>query len=323
MALPTLVKTWQFNVNNQVTTQATALITNQTQLLAIKNALIGFATNPWAVRYSCDSTVAGTAGDGVDRWASIANLVWAAAGTAHSWIILRQTGIATNYDLCIALEPTSGGGSTLVIVVSPSAGFTGGTTTARPTATDEIAFAPFAWANSSNSSARWSVMQSTDGQCTRVMTAWSAAPQTFLMFDKPTNTSVGWSNPSVTAVVNNTGMTAYNLVGGVTTNFKMRALSITGTQAYLTAEGVASNTIPTDIVFGNIANEIDGTWAMCPVGIVCTTSGIRGRHGTIQDLWLGSAARSSGDRYPASGTGLFAQFLGVILPWNGGPVSLS
>ena len=42
MALPTLSKTWQFNVNNQTTAQGSVLADCRKTLRAIKNAMIGF-----------------------------------------------------------------------------------------------------------------------------------------------------------------------------------------------------------------------------------------------------------------------------------------
>ena len=145
----------------------------------VKDALIAFASTPWTMRYSCNSVTAGAAGDGVDRITTNANLVWASAGSAHSWIVLRQTGIATNFELLLSCENAHASGTTLMIVVSPAAGFTGGTTTARPTATDEVVLnaAAVAWAASAVTALRWHLQQSTDGQCTRIITCAAGSIQ--------------------------------------------------------------------------------------------------------------------------------------------------
>src|SRR5260221_8977750 len=121
--LPTFAKTWQFNVNNRVLTSELSGATGQNVhgqmiVLAIKNSLKGFANSPWTVQFSSNcgnngagsaaSGTAGTAGDLVDRWtigntASGANstndLNFAAAWSRHSWMVLRQTGILSNYEL--------------------------------------------------------------------------------------------------------------------------------------------------------------------------------------------------------------------------------
>lgn len=323
MALPTLVKTWQHNVNNQITAQGTALADNRKLLRSIKNAMIGFGTNPWTVRYSCDSSSAGSAGDGVDKWAADSNLVWAAAGSAHSWIVLRQTGIATNFELLLSCEGAAAGGNVLTIVVSPSAAFTGGSTTARPTATDEIVLINGAsWSGiSSDISSRWSVQQSTDGQSTRVIICASGAPTAYWLLEKPANPTTGWSNPSVFAAVASSPTIAA-LTSTATPPWRMRSGSTTG-NVTANVEGNNNALLPSDATVGNIANEIDSGWPMFPIGFACYTTGIRGRHGSINDLWMGSSSVASGDTYPGDASNQFAQFGILIFPWNGSTPALS
>ena len=318
MALPTLSKTWQFNVNNQTTAQGTGLADARKTLRAIKDAMIGFATNPWTVRYSCDSVTAGTAGDGVDRWSADTNLVWANAGTAHSWIVLRQTGIGTTYELLISCEGASGSGAILTILTSIS-GFSGGSTTARPTATDELTVASSTqWLGASDVSNRWSVMQSTDGQCTRILVGYSGYFTTLIVLDKPNNPTTGWTTPNFSAL--------YFAVGGLNINTtdvisvtsplaRSRIGSVNGSVS-LTIEGIGNN-FATDTAIGNIANEVDSSWDMWPLGIACITSGARGRHGSLFDLWAISTVRASGDMIPADGSNQFAVFGNFVLPWNG------
>ena len=166
MALPVLAKTWQFQVNGTLPMLpgSKALIQNTALVFAIKNGLVGFGTAPWVVRYSCNSVTAGTAGDGVDRWATVANLVWNNAGAAHSWMVLRQTGIHSTYEILLSLEPLS---STNLIVAQSDVGFTGGTTTARPTATDEYILGTANMTPSILTTIRTHFMQSTDGAKSR------------------------------------------------------------------------------------------------------------------------------------------------------------
>ena len=316
MALPTLSKTWQFNVNNQTTAQGTPLADSRKTLRAIKNAMIGFATNPWTVRYSCDSVTAGTAGDGVDRWSADTKLVWANAGTAHSWIVLRQTGIGTTYELLISCENSTPSNLTLLTSIS---GFSGGSTTARPTATDELTVASSGqWVSGTDVSNRWSVMQSTDGQCTRILVGYSGNFTTLIVLDKPNNPTTGWTTPNFNALyfaVGGLNTVTTGVISATSPLARSRIGSVNGSVS-LTIEGIGNN-FATDTTIGNIANEVDSSWDMWPLGIACITSGARGRHGSLFDLWAISTVRASGDMIPADGSNQFAVFGNFVLPWNG------
>lgn len=324
-ALPVLVKTWQLSCNNAQAALGVILTDNRTMLLAIKNQMLAFGTNPWTVDYSCNSVTAGTLADGVDRWAAIANLVWGAAGGAHSWIVLKQAGISSTYRLLWSLEGTSGNGVVLTCVVSPIAGFTGGTATARPTATDEaIMLSNVSTFSSVDQSLRWSVEQSTDGQCTNIIVAFAGSTQVFASFQVPVNVTTGWTSPAYSVWIPNS--TGQPLISNLQTgnNGKGRIGATVCTFNLSCETGIGAVTGPADTTFGNIANEVDGTWPMWPLGLNSGTVGVRGRHGTIQDLWYGSSNIPTGDSYPATGTtGQFAQFGNIIVVWNNGPVNLS
>jgi hypothetical protein len=306
MALPTLVKTWQFNANNAIAALGSAANDNRRMWRSIKDALIGFPTNPWTVRYSCGGGVAGSAGDGVDRWTVDTNIVAGNEGASHSWIVLRQTGIATNYEICISINTANANVAVLSIYVSPSAGFTGGSTTATPTATDQVTlFTNGGYGLSSDLAARWSAMQSTDGQCTRVWTANSGNIGFVWAFEKPANPTTGWSNPSVAF--------ATTAAPGLLSTGVFKHGSLSGTMAM----GVESIAVTT------IANEISGEWPMVPIGLNSSTVGARGRQGSLQDMWWGSANVASGDTYPNDASNQFVQIGNLILPWNGGGVNLT
>ena len=140
MPLPTLDKTWQFSVNNRIAADSTTTGgandgTNDRKnlLLGIKNALIGFASNPWTVSGS-SGAVAGTgAMDSVDRWTSISEMLsTATTSTDRSWIVLTQSAVGIHL-LIDWVGFGSHRGSGIDIFVSTAA-FTGGALNARPTA---------------------------------------------------------------------------------------------------------------------------------------------------------------------------------------------
>lgn len=141
-SIPTPTLTWDTSKKNQaVAGQASTLLTNQTLQLSIKNALLGLSgiTNTPTCKGSSSSVAAGM--DAVDRWAAATNIVTANAGSAHSWFVFEFPGIndGSGHKLQMLWNMSGGqsNGYLCDIWCSAKAGFTGGSTTARPTATDE------------------------------------------------------------------------------------------------------------------------------------------------------------------------------------------
>lgn len=318
MALPTVVKTWQYNVNQSSPATGNTSSEGRQVALLIKNSMIGFASTPWTVRYSCNSVTAGTAGDGVDRITTTANIVNAAAGVAHSWIVLRQTGMGLNYELCFDFSTANA--YIWSTVISYGAGFTGGSTTARPTATDEVVLAlSGAWKSNASNSNRVHVLQASDGSNTHVFVTDSNGSFSWLPLMVPSNTVTGWSTPTLAAMFGGSGAAGNSLASSVWAPaagvFTMRAASTTGI-ASLACEGNAGGVLPA-LVPGSVPNDLDSAWPMLPLSTFGITTGMRGRNGTIVDLWAGSANVPTGDTYPNNTTYQFCQFGSVIVPWNG------
>lgn len=339
MSLPTPVKTWQYSLNTLLASTGVAITNNRNLLLAIKNQLKAFASNPWTVRYSCNSVTAGTAGDGVDRWATNADVVGGSAGAAHSWFVFKQAGIATNFQMLLSVSPEgagafSPGGNVISVFVSANAGFTGGTATARPTATDEMALIQAGtgssiWGGSPITTAtiRMQAMQSTDGACTRIVLCSSNVAWGIMVFDACTNSVTGWTNPFVAFVGAPSAASFPSPLGTQIATWDTTAtasrvfISSTLGIGILTAEGNGSFVAPADTNYGNLANEVDGNWPIYPIGIACSTIGIRGRMGSMIDLWWGSSAIPTGDTYDTSSK-TFAQFGNFIVPWDGTTVPI-
>jgi len=318
MALPTPEKTWQFSTiaaNTSLPAQGNVSLTNKNILLNIVNALRTFPLMPWVVQRSSNAVVANTS----NNWATVADIVGAAGN--HSWIVLQQSGINGAFQVCIDCNNAAANFTAITVVVSKGAGFTGGTIGARPTATDEqVVLNSAAWTDiSTDIASRLTVMQSEDGECTRIYVAASGTSRVFAMFDKPGDPVTGWTNPYLAMWV-----TVPSFANLFQTGFagKIRNGSTNGNATFL-SEGYSSAVATQDIVFGNIPNEISNEWPMYPIGFASNTVGLRGRHGRIVDLWTGSNAIATGDSYPADGSNQFAQFNTIILPWNGGPVNLS
>jgi hypothetical protein len=243
--------------------------------------------------------------------------VWANAGSAHSWIVLKQTGIAANFQLLISCEGSSANGTLLTVVVSPNAGFTGGTTTARPTAVDEVVHLNNTTTFGGQSTAQGFVihaMQSTDGQCTRIGLLINGIAFHWILIDKPGNPVTGWTNPyvltwfSIGAITEQVTLATLNTNNTHTKGYGTAIMSL-----YYTTEGAGSSPLATRLT---MPNDLSGEWAITPIGLHSETASNRGRHGTLQDLWFGLAVLRTGSYFLNGASKDFVVFGDLVLPWN-------
>jgi hypothetical protein len=304
---PTNDKTYQYNYNNRVVDTGVAIDDNRTMLLGIKNALIGFATLPWTVSGSSNSVASGM--DATDRWATVADLIWG-NGPPLSWIVLRQTGIAAKCEVLIALRANASNGNRLLIRISPAAGFgtanggTNGSTTTVPTAIDQFSAGStdtdLQWARVAVGEDRiWNVMQSTDGQVTRVFTRCPTTGKYNWMFrlEKGKNPKAAWTNP----VFGN----HFYLDGGAWDYSTMTSVATTqgasnggsGIALYWTGEGTANGLISTQ----NVGVDQYGLdYDISKVGLYCDDSPDRGFRSRQFDLWLVPIGALDGQTAPTS-----------------------
>lgn len=127
--LPNLEKEWQADPNIAIS-QATIGDSHLGLMLALVNSFVGFSENPITVVSSSNSVVAGAA----NHWGSIADLVNDDPGSAHSWMLLQN---AMGRQLLLSLN--SAASKTICTAkMSVSGGFTGGSITADPTASDAV-----------------------------------------------------------------------------------------------------------------------------------------------------------------------------------------
>jgi hypothetical protein len=336
MASPVNLKLWQHQVNQFVYAQGSASATEKRLLRTLKNLLLGFAQNAWTCLYSCDSVTAGTAGDGVDRWLSDANMVWTSASAAHSWTVLKQAGLHSNFQICIDCKESGFSAAIeqgLTVVVSVSAGFTGGTTTARPTATDELVITN---GSSTNSAGLWNgatasadftavvhTLQSTDGQCTRVGIAWNNLMSGYWMFDVPLAPVSTWTLPFIAMAKGNANEApVYGQLNTdlVTTLPLWSRINGSNVQVVMTAEGSYHPGGADEDVLGNLLtspNQFDQTWPLFPAGIACSQAPVRGRHGRVFDFWFVSKTNTTGNTYPEDDSRQWMVWGNTLQPWNG------
>ena len=323
MALPTKELTWQYLNNQFVAAQGTILATNRRFVRNIfgtgggDGTIYTFGSNPPTVRYSCDSVVAGAAGDGVNRWDADTDLVWAAAASAHSWIVLRYSQIGATFDLLISCESTN---SNLVVATS-LVGFSGGTTTARPTAADEQIHATTSTGLLLNSELavgyRFHMQQSSDGKSFRLVMYSSSALKSVFMLGVPKNPVSGWTTPAWGYAGAGTQCLDYTvLVTPGVAGIQSRAPGV-NMLMFMTAEFFGNSALPLQAVF-TAGNQLDGAaLPLSPLGLASTTVSAIGRHGVIYDLWLGLTTSGNGDTYPDDATRLFVTHGDMVFPNNG------
>lgn len=331
MALPVLSKTWQYNTNISITQGNSSPQGYCSQLLfELKEALIGFGSNPWVVVASSNASVANSN----DNWAAWTDVRHENPGTAHSWIVLKQAGVATNFQICFDPIRNSGGNLSVVrTYVSENAGFTGGTTTNRPTATDEID----TWNHPSTGQPEWTdrilpssvpgwlhVMQSTDGEITRFLYYSASVNYVFGNIEKPKDVQSGWTIPWIfTFSTSEYSGTDYKPTYGYLNDLceltPCRAGGVTSAHCYYTAEGCISSTLAEQQSF--TAPLDSSSYGMYPIGLWCLDVGAQGRLGALTDIWWASVATSDGDYYPADLSKQFVQVYDLVLPWNGGTMN--
>ncbi len=114
-------------------------LTKQRVLYQLK---VEYVAAGWAVEGSSDAAAAGM--DDVDRWLDEGDVTWADPG-AHSWIVLSKDGEHMCIDCFDTNAPASASYATDIDVCWSRAGFTGGSTTVRPVATDEACLSQMDW----------------------------------------------------------------------------------------------------------------------------------------------------------------------------------
>jgi hypothetical protein len=326
MALPVLSKTWQFSLNTVTAAGATALACCQNAVYAIKQALKAFALSPCTVWGSNSGAGAFGNADGVDRWAASTNLIWAAAGANHSWIVLNLPGMGAKTAVCFDCANATPGN--MAIVLSGSAGFgaanggADGTATARPTATDEVIVcaAASSWGGPSAAIAhRVSAMLSTDGQCLRVFMFRNAGVATCLIIDTAKSPLAQWLVPVYGCLIGLAASTPgdpgacsytslYNSANSKSYLGASCALQFTG-------EGDGTSLIGQTMTF---ADEDSGDWWMGGMGLYFTTPGHRGKKGQVFDLWWASTLQATANAYPNAAPLLqFMEIGDLIVPWDG------
>jgi hypothetical protein len=332
VALPTIQKTWQISANNRVVAADKDDMAAYV-MLAIKNVLVGFASNPLQIVACSDSTVVPDYWDGVDRWNSYTDLVHATAGNPHSWIVFER---ADGAQVCIDFTNVSNCNDA-DFVFSANGSFSGGSNTNRPTAGD--ACAAFQIGSTGSADKTWfgpyttdfindvvfHVWNSSDGLIQRIaifQVGWNCG---FIRFDIMQNAPTGLLKPIFASVRSDVGAPANSdcttpaqMHGHKQGEFYANSL-VADLYTSSIDGGILYGDVWPNMDYGQVPNAVSGELSLTELACLSNTVGARGWKGTCVDVWLTSyAAVQNGYSFPADPLHRDYVCVGsLVLPWTG------
>ncbi len=332
--LPTPSGTWEWTTTGAVAStnlalgnQASILINHQQALKKLKDTLIGMTTTPCLLvgcslgnqlGHAAPGTAAVDYNAPTGTWTAVTDLLtanatfnWAAAATAHTWFVLKFPGIGSGdakFQLCFDLTGASANGLLWGVFASQTAGFTGGNSGARPTATDEftIAAASATWHPDAGSVAtettRLNVGHTTDGQITSIWFWYNNVLSWFLRIEKPAAPNSTWVDPHVVLFTRTSGSTV-DIYGAFQVASASGFCKLAGTASVITsisAPFVVGAAVTITAGYGTLANDVGGGLIVSRAlpTLICNTVNTRGEQGYIRDLWWCSITAAAGDTAP-------------------------
>lgn len=319
MAFPVLAKTHSLDYNVAVAAQGSQLTTNRRLARTVKNRILELVGTPFTCRYSSNASNAGSAGDGIDRWAADTDLVSANAGAPHSWMVFRSL---QGWEWLWSFENVSSGLTFCSMWASGSGAFTGGTVNARPTAPDEFQFVTnTAWGGSNDVAWKIHIDGATDGGLLRVEFATSGTVTQSWQFFRPIgDVPVTWVNP---LLMRCTGQSA-NLYTASTVlnnaNYRGRGIGGAAISCSLTAEGRGTGGALAQ--FYSAVGPYRQGWPMGGMGIFCDTPGHLDQLGIVPDMWwsVDAATQATGTLTPdPPAAPEFVKLGNALFPHDGSP----
>jgi len=271
----------------------------------------------WTVVGSSDSITAGM--DTVDRWTDESKLVWNSDGLAHSWIVLKQTGInagGSGFQMCIDLNDISTDSEYITVVVSYSSGFTGGAITNRPTATTADQFVLInngLWGPNikEGGTRKLVVCKTSDGACNRVYISFDSTFRSMWFLDLPQNYPIEWTTPLFAKVnINPTYANLSNALGiQVPVNGYLRS-------AYAFCEGDSTGPLTENVIYQR--PDALGNWIALPIGVAVENTTSHGYLGNFYDFWFIASSLPDGDYVRGTGEPWYFIILSdVVQPYDG------
>lgn len=333
MSVPVLVDSSWWTRGEVVAPDSTSLLrATQSWLWMLKEGLLNTlaggtvaGTRTGASVYTVVGSSNGTTAalDGVDRWGSTftpANIVRAPAGTAHSWIVLQNTGLG----VWILIDHIGSSDGQCLISYARTA-FTGGSITTAPTSTTQLVFGAstlsafahlaetlfgvtYRFGISVNSSGEFHVVynRATSGYFTSYLTLGTFRsqrpgdvwPNYGTFHQNASGRGAGLSasvfSTSICSIrnVNNTGRSSF---GGITSTYTFGS---TGFEGSAVGDSAVSQLMSLPL----FAVTLDGA----------ANAGYRG---TVQDLYIANSAGAVGGFYPPTGPQQYILVNQLLVPF--------
>lgn len=302
---PSRSRPWSGDVNNAVAQQADALATNRKLLREI--VTVGLLAAGAEVHYSCDSVVAGTVGDGINRWDSDTDLVFAAAGVAHSWMVLRLPEAAFgDLQLLIDLESSATGSSASIYI--SVAGYTGGSTTTRPAAPSANDEFEITWGGAqvlevTNGPYTWHLLWAADGSAIRLFVERAAGDVVAVcLLETVARAPAEWFIPVAAGWTFATG-------GGAGESAMWSGGTLRGHHAG------TGTTIALQAPLPSVATDLGGRTLLCPAQASLNVPGTP--LGVFRDLYFVDVSIPNLRTYPAGTSRRWMTFDDMVVPWPG------
>jgi hypothetical protein len=315
ITFPLFVKEWLAPSVTVLPLQSTAALQNAAGIIACKDALKAVA-NPVTVVGSSNAVSFNMSG--TDTWATTADIVAGTSGNI-SWIVLHHL---SGLYICISFDQANNQSATIKY---SQVGFTGGSLTARPTASDEFGLGSAeTWFLGNNvGRCKLVLLHSADGKTTYLFIMYHGIILSMWMLGEATPSHGSWS-PALVAVINGSGS-----ISSTSLNDGQRWKANDRVSAYMASGGCFLRTLRPygGGVVGELSNmdqkalyreSPTGKWQHWGIPLTCINSPRRGlTHGNLIDIWRIPTGIPSGWIMP-SPDGLFATMsigTGYAIPW--------
>jgi hypothetical protein len=283
----------------------------------IKNGLAS-----WEVVGSCDSVNFNMSG--TDLLTGSSKIVFSTGN--HSWIVLKQPlqgNLPEKLQVCLDYNHSSSVAYNVTVVFSIGAGFSGGSLSSRPTATDEVVVNSIAQVLINtvvNGSCGVNCVKSDDGKVTRMILSKDGILETkaYWAFEELLDVESYWTSKTIAVVAPLT----HAGLNGASNLFNYQGGSNSGRLSWASTidKALSDSGAPTTMH----RPDYGGAWPVFPCGVFNDLGASRGKLGNCADLYAASYNVPNGQYFAGAGGGDF-QFVnigGIVFPWNGEPMVL-